>query len=380
MLLAACFGACTGDPGNEGTDILVPFDQLGNGIIFATSRIPGSAGYDLYRIPFPDLRITSAQLPVLLTGASGDEWQPAVARNGGGIVFVKDFEIHAITSSGRIRKISETSGTDFKDSLPAISADALYVAWVREDFSRKIGDSGFVETYIMLANFDGTNQRALQPQDGVIQDAPVFDPAIDATRVAWSEFAISSLSSTDGPLDYGVRIFDFTSNMGSFACKSENGLTPGTSALQPRGGAGSYRCFGQHLAWPRDDVLVLPQNFLEMYLRQGQIGSIWNEAVTAVQRQVNLNPEIGARQDGFHAAFPLSVSYTPDAATMVFDGVIGPTPEGDLRTLAFFIGDSSGSSPRRVEVLGLKNDLDTVNTANFLFSLATPQLVPFRTP
>jgi hypothetical protein len=373
-LACAALAACGGGSGSDGTDIAIPFEQLGGNIVFATSRIPGSAGYDLYMVPMPDLR-TIGELPfVRLTDTPAQEWQPAAAHNGQGLAFVRDFEIHVVTNSGRIRKISDISGTRFKDSLPAVSRDAEYVAWVREDFSRPIGNTGFVEAFIMMANFDGTNVREVAPVAGSIQDAPAFDPARGATRLAWSEFNVATLHPSLGPQDYGVRIHDFRSGTGTWACQSRNGTTPGTEILKPRDTP--YRCFGQHLAWPREDALILSQDLLEVYVREGRLGSIWAELITSVQRQQTGIPQIGGRADGFFPAFPISASYSRDAGVMVFDGVLDSV-DGDLVTLAMFLSDTAGGAPRRIDVSGWTADFDTVSTAGYLFSVARPTIVPF---
>lgn len=375
----ACVTAtgCKDGAGIDGSDILVPYEQLGGNIVFATQRILGSAGYDLYMIPTPNTS-SFGELPfVRVTDAGGDEWQPSVGYNGTGIAFVKDFEIHVITSSGRVRKISDISGTDFKDSLPAVSRNAQRVAWVREDTDRPIGNSGFSETYIMIANFDGTEQRKVEPRDGTVQDAPVFDPARDATRLAWSEFRPDTFIAGSGPTEYGVRVFDFRSNTGTYVCRAENGVTPGTNALPARGAP--YRCFGQHLTWPLEDVIVLSQDLLEIYIRQAnRLESTWTNVVEATQRQQTGIPQIGARGDGFFPPFPISVSYSKDNPIMVFDGVITEI-DGNAPTLAFFTATTNGDSPFRIQIAGWRNDIDTTNTVNFLFSVAKPTLIPFPT-
>ena len=64
-------GACASGSGEDGTNLLVPYDELGGGIVFATNGITGSNGYDLYWIPFPDTRSRGLLPFARLTDAQG---------------------------------------------------------------------------------------------------------------------------------------------------------------------------------------------------------------------------------------------------------------------------------------------------------------------
>jgi hypothetical protein len=373
MLLSACGGGS----GGEGSELPVPYASLRSGVIFSTRAIRGSAGYDLYWIPFPDVRVTQVLPATRLTDTMSNETQPAVARSGLGMAFASDDGIHVITApEGRFRRVSDTSGTTFRDSLPALTPRADRVAWVREDTSKPIGDTGFFETFIMMANFDGTDARALEPKTGVVQDTPVFSPSDDPakTKIAWSEFAAESVIPGAGPSDYGIEVFDYVARTGTFACKSRDGVTPGTENLPNRGWP--YRCFGQHLTWPLEDVLVLSQDMLEISLSGGPLASVWGAIVETFQQQQIGIPQIGSRADGFFPAFPISSSYTADVSKIVMDGVVGSL-EGDQPTLSIIVSEIDGTGVYRVQIDGWMNDLDTTGTNAFLFSLATPRAIPF---
>lgn len=374
---AALMSGCGGGSGSDGSELPVAYPELRNGIVFSTRAIRGSAGYDLYWIPFPSTAVTGVLPAVRLTDSIANEKQPAVAKNGLGMAFASDDGIHVISApEGRIRRISDTSGTTFLDSHPSLSPRADRVAWVREDTSKPIGESGFFQSWVMIADFDGANVREVNPKPGVVQDSPVFDPSDDPkrTRLAWTEFAGATVVPGGGPTDYGVAVFDYGVGTGTFACRSENGATPGTGGLPPR--EWPYRCFGQHLAWPTEDVLVLPQDMLEISLSGQGLTSIWGTLVDGVQQQQLGIAQIGARPDGFFPAFPLSVSYTADLTKMVFDGVM-TSIEGDAATLAIMVANSDGSGVFRVQIGGYVADLDTATTHNYLFSVATPRVIPF---
>lgn len=376
-VVALALTACGAEPGADGSDLPVAFELLAGGIVFATHTISGSAGYDLYWIPYPDTRSNVPVPFVRLTSTNANETQPSVARGGKGIAFAGGDGIYLITASGRIKQISDTSDTPFHDSLPALSFDAARVAWVREDTSRKIGASDFSETYIMMANADGTMERKLQPIAGVVQDAPAFDPAPNSVRVAWTEFNANTLVPGFGPRDYGIRIFDFVNNTGTTPCQVDNGTTRGTEVLPPR--ETPYRCFGEHMTWPVPNTIVLGQDLLEINLDGRGMGSTWGEVVKAAQAQETGSPDIGTRGDGFFPRFPLSVSYDTGASNMVVDGVVFSV-DGNLPTLAFFLSTADGGNAYRIPIQGLSPppDIDTVNTVDYLFSLATPQIIPFQ--
>lgn len=367
--------ACGGAAGEVDSEILVPFSGLGGGIVFATAGISGSSGYDLYWVPIPPPSSVSPQPFLRLTDAGGNEWQPSAARDGSAIAFASDDGIRVITSSGRIKEVSNTVDTPFNDSLPAVHPSGTQVAWVREDTSREIPGTLFFETWIMIADVDGQNARTVSPRPGVVQDAPVFDPNSLNTRLAWSEFDPKSIVGAVGPTVYGIFIYNYQNETGAFVCQSENGLTPGTEFLPQRPDR-FYRCFGQHMVWPIPEILVLPQDFLEIEVMTGALSSVWSEVVVSLQVQQLGVPFIEPRGDGFFPAFPISASYAPDGSIMVFDGVL-TSVEGDEPSLSLFVASSDGSNVRRLLVDGLTNDVDTANTASYLFSRATPQIIPF---
>jgi len=364
--------ACPEAPGSDGSELPVPYDSLRGGVVFATSAIRGADGYDLYLVPFLAPGSSGVVPFIQLTSATGNDWQPSVSRGSDGIVYVHDHEIHIITSSGRIKKVSDTGGGDFKDSLPALSFDGTKVAWVREDFGRSIGAGGFVETFIMMSDVDGTNPVKVNPKENIIQDAPTFEPKMGSTRLAWSEFNATTLGST-GPNDYGVFIFDYQNNTGKFACKGVNGVTAGApnrfSPFPPT------RCFGQHLTWPREDVLVLGQDLLEIFPDTGVLTTIHGEIIKSIQSQQTGFPVTTGRADGFFPPFPISVSYDRTSTRIVFDGMMSSI-DGDLPSLAIFTAGADGSAVLRFEINGYTHDDDVTNTANHFFSVATPQIVP----
>lgn len=360
-LLAAA--ACGGDAGREGSEILAPYDTLPGGMVFATAALQGSDGYDLYWAPVPAAVTLDAQPVTRLTDTGGNEWQPSVSPGGNGIAFVRlDDGIHFITTSGRVVRISDTRDTDFKDSLPAVDFDGTRVAWVREDTARPIGETGFFETYIMVANADGTEARELSPVRGTVQDAPAFEPVRGGTRLAWSEFSAETLTQ-NGPRDYGVRVFDVRTTSDFYLCRSPAKVIDGAE----------FRCFGQHLAWPIEGAVVLPQSFMELYLDGRAPTQVLGNVLNSIQGQ-QLGAPILEPIPGFFAPFPLSASYLGQSR-MIMDGLVTST-EGDLGGLGFFVAQVDGQSLWRLNLEGYRFDVDERNTAGYFFSVATPQLIP----
>ena len=117
-----------------------------------------------------------------------------------------------------MRRISDPRDTNFADSNPAVSFDGTRVAWEREDKSRPIGNSGFFETFIMMANADGSDARSLSPLAGVVQTAPRFEPTRSGNRVVFSEFSAATIG-VNGPVDYGIRWFDYETNTDAYLCR-----------------------------------------------------------------------------------------------------------------------------------------------------------------
>lgn len=378
-LAASWFIACSGESSLDGAQIDIPFETLAGGVMFATQAIVGSDGYDLYLTTFPGSADVGPQPFLRVLDAPGNQWQPSVSRSGGSIAFASDSGIYLITSDGMIRRISDTRDNTFVDSLPAVSADGSFVAWVREDKNAAIAETGFFDAQIWLARTDGTEIRALEPRVGVVQDAPAFSPNPSDRRVAWTEFAPESIVPGAGPTIYGVYVYDHIANSGSYSCRSENGVTPNTAHLPARNDRG-YRCFGQHLAWPIDDTVVLSQDFLEVSVSgTAPLASVWDTLVRGIQSQQLGVPFISPTGNGFFPPFPLSAQYVPTQTglTYVFDGVVADIT-GENETLAFFLASGDGSNVRRLVVQGLTQDLDSIGTANFLFSRATPQIIPFQ--
>lgn len=370
--------ACGGEADLDGAEIDIPFDALAGGVLFATRAIVGSNGYDLYLTTFPSPADVSPQPFVRVLDAPGDQWQPAVSRSGRTLAFASDSGIFLVTADGVIRRLSDSRDTTFVDSLPALSADGAFVAWVREDENKPIAQTGFFEAAIWIARTDGTELRALEPRAGVVQDAPVFSPSPNDRRIAWTEFAPESIVTRFGPTIYGVYVYDHVANSGSYPCRSENGVTPNTEHLPARNDRG-YRCFGQHMDWPAPDTLVLTQDLLEVSVSgTSPLGSSWDTLLRGVQNQQLGTPFINPTGTGFFPAFPISAHYVPtqQGLSYVFDGVVSDIA-GDNVTLGFFLASGDGSNVRRLTVQGLSQDLDSISTANFLFSRATPRIVPF---
>lgn len=340
----------------------MPFDGLSGGVVFATSAIVGSNGYDLFWAPVPQFATLNAQPVTRLTETAGNEWQPSISANGRALAFARQDEgIFLISESGRIKQISNTVDTSFKDSLPAVSPDGVRVAWTREDTSKPIGETGFFETMIMMANFDGSDQKALSPKVNVVQDAARFDPKMGSNRIAWSEFNAATLLA-NGPQSYGVWLHDFVLGTGAFLCE-------GNAVVEQA----AYRCFGQHLAWPLDNALVLTQSFLELYVDRSPATSSYDTLLTTLTGQ-NLGVPLLDGPEGFFSAFPLSASYL-GSQRMIVDGIVS-SADGDLPGLGFFISDVDGSGLWRLNLANYYADYDPQNTAGFFFSVATPQLIP----
>jgi hypothetical protein len=360
--------ACGPKAGEEDSEILAPFESLAGGVVYATRAIPGSDGYDLWWSPVP-LAGTPERVPyVRLTETRSDDWQPSVSAGGGAIAFARAGEgIFLITESGRIKRISDTAGTQFKDSLPAVSYDGVKVAWVREDFGKPYGDTGWVDTYIMIANFDGSDARPVEPREGAIQDAPVFEPIPRSNQLAWSEFSVATIGA-GGPQDYGIRIHDHKLNTGRYLCQNPAIVVDGFE----------MRCFGQHLAWPVQNAIVQPQQFLEIYPDGSNSTTVLGQILDGIFAQQAGVPETTPAFSGFHRPFPLSASYD-GLNRMIFDGLVGSV-EGDLPTLGFFVAGVDGGGLWRLNIQDYFSDYDLGNTANYFFSVATPQLIPVPAP
>lgn len=368
-ILACAIAACGDEAGVEGTSILEDYALLSRGVVFASAAIVDSNDYDLYWAPVPLVATIDPQPVRRLTHARGHEWQPSVSRGGNGIVFARDQDgIFLINTSGRISRISETTDAmQVRDSLPSIAFEGTKVAWVREDLTKPIGQTTFFETYIMVADYDGGNAHPVQPNAGVVQDAPVWEPE-GSSRLAWSEFDVGTLGAV-GPSIFGVYLHDLASGTGRYVCRNPETRIDNAEGDRPW----AYRCFGEHLAWPRPDVIVTSQDLIEINLTDGTLQTIWPQVVLSVQHSETGDPVIAANTDGFFPAFPISTSYSDDR--LIMDGVVSPH-DGDVDTLAFYVSDLDGGGVWRLPIDGFRGDLDTGNTNNFLFSLATPQLVP----
>ncbi|MBI4819793.1 MAG: hypothetical protein HY791_26200 [Deltaproteobacteria bacterium] len=368
--------SCGESVGEDGTDLPFPYEALRGGFVFSTRAIVGSAGYDLYWAPVPDGASVDSVPAERLTDSSENDWQPSAALAGRGLAFARDSGIHVISSSGRIKRISDTTDTPFVDSLPSVSPEADRVAWVREDSSRPIGDSGYFESFVMMAAFDGTQMREVQPTRGLIQDAPVFDPDPKRARLAWSEFDPTSIVAAFGPRNYGIFVYDYVAESGDYVCQSVDGITPGAGAVTPSPDQRSYRCFAQHLAWPVPDTIVTGQDLLEISTTGGSLASTLSMILESIGAQQAGYPFVDPRRDGFHAAFPISVSFSNDARQLfLFDGVVGSV-EGDDPTLAFFGARYDGGGLFRVRVAGQTQDVDTISTREYFLSVATPTIIP----
>lgn len=359
---------CGDKAGEDGTEILIDFNAMHGGAVFATAAIVGAHNYDLYWVPVPSVPTTASFEAHALTNSGGKEWQPSVSRGGSGIAYARDDGIYFIATSGRIRQISHTDGTGFHDSLPAVSFDGSEVAWVRENSKSRIGDSRFFETMIMVAPTNGGPAQAVNPRPGVVQDAPAFEPLAGSRRIAWSEFNAQTLGP-QGPIDYGVYVHDRVAATGRYLCKQGD-----LAHLDGLRAGRSFRCFGQHLTWPCPEAIVLPQDFIELYLDGSPATTILPEVVTAAVGNLG-DPVLSEPGDGFYPAFPLSASYASCTDRFIFDGLL-TSPEGEAPTLSLFVAQVDGGGLFTLNVRGHSADLDTFNTSNYLFSVATPQFVP----
>ncbi|MEQ9503912.1 MAG: hypothetical protein RIT81_44065 [Deltaproteobacteria bacterium] len=363
LALVAGAAGCGKAAGLDDTEILQPYASLSGGVVFATRAIQASNGYDLYVTPIPAAGDIGSQPAFRLTEAQGNEWQPSVSPGGNGIAFARsDDGIFLINRNGRVRQISDTDGTRFVDSLPAVSFDGQLVAWVREDLNQAIGDTGFSQAYIMVANADGSDPRILIEKEGFVQDAPRFEPMDRSYRLVWSEFDARTLSGS-GPTSYGIWLHDPITKMGSYVCQA-----PGVAVGQT-----VYRCFGQHIAWPIPGTVILPQNGLEFSLTGGPPDNVQARLVESISTQQVGFPVV-EQVGGFHRTFPVSAGYFRNEV-MVIDGLITDV-NGDLPTLGFFMASVDGATVQRLFVAGLSNDYDPNNTAGYLFSVATPQIIP----
>lgn len=349
---------CEGSLGSDGSQLELSLPEMSGGVAFATAAIPGSSGYDLFWVP----RGVGLQAPFQLTNTSSDDVQPAVARDGSLMAFVRQgIGIFLIESDGRVRQLTDTQGRPLADSLPAVSADGNRVAWVRERTDRPIGDTGFFETEVWVANADGTEARAVNPREGVVQDAPAFEPLARSTRIAWSEFDATSLGP-NGPVNYGIWLHDLAAFSGRFVCRGPY-ETQGGDVL---------RCFGQHLTWPDRNRLILPQQLLEIDPNAGPLTTNLPRFLSGIAGLPGA-PDRNPSPAGFFPPFPLSASFLGDQ--MVLDGVFLPLG-GDLPSLTFFTAARDGATPNLLEIDGQQGDIDASGTASYLFSLATPQLMP----
>lgn len=353
---------CGPSAGEDGSSILVDYAQLSGGMVFATQAVIGANDYDLFWAPIPQLPTVSPQPLFPLTDANGDEWQPSVSPGGNGIAYARpDDGIFLIDTSGRITRITD-AGNRFVDSLPAVSHDGAFVAWVREDTDREIGGTGFFETQVMIARSDGSNARAIQPKPGIVQDAPRFEPEAGSWRIAWSEFNPQTIGpGGTGPQVYGLWVHDFRDNVGQFVCRDPAQQVMGTI----------QRCFGQHLAWPRPEVLVVTQSFFEIYLDGRPPEQVFTNVLSSVEGQLG-GPVFQFNLFGY-TTFPMAASYSGDR--MVFDGVVSSV-EGNLTTLSFWVASVDGTAAWRLQLDGHLTDIDLASTNNYLFSVATPQLIP----
>ncbi len=363
LALCTALWGCGESTGDDNTQLPLIYAEMRGGMVFASLNMPGADGYDLYWTGVPAVPTSDRQLYLQLTNSSGHDYQPNMSPGGNGFVFArKDTGIFLVSSTGRVKQVTDTQNTDFKDSLPALNFAGDRIAWVREDTSKPIGESGFFETYIMMANFDGTNEEALNPKAGVVQDAPAFPPLERSNEVAWSEFNAETITQS-GPTNYGIWIHDFQNKTGRYICEAPALIIGGVA----------YRCFGQHLVWPVPDTLVLTQQFLELSTTGQPANSVYPQilnGLTSLPGTPKLEP---AGIAGFHNAFPISASYRPPL--MIFDGLIQAL-DGNADTLSFFTAQVDGSSVIRFNVADHTADFDAQYTANYLFSTATPQLVP----
>lgn len=357
-LLALFLAGCEGDLGSDGSQLPVTMAEMSGGLLFSTAAIEGAKGYDIYWSPLG----IGEQRPIQLTNTTTDDVQPSVARDGSRFVFARRGEgIHIVDADGGVRQLSDTHDQPFIDTLPAVSAEGDRVAWVREFTDRPVGNTGFFEAQIWVVNSDGSDARAVNPKSGMVQDAPSFEPVTRSTRLVWSELNPATIGQ-NGPQDYGIWLHDLAAFSGRFVCQGASTLDDGTVA----------RCFGQHVVWRERSRIVLPQQMLEIDVEFGPVTSHLDNFLGAIASQVG-TPERTPSPSGFFPGFPLSASYIGDV--MLIDGVFVPL-SGDYAYLGFFFAGRDGSGPTLITISGRNDDLDAAKTAGYLFSLATPQLVP----
>ena len=361
MAATACFLGCGPAAGEEGSKILVDYGLLSGGVVFATRAVASANGYDLFWANVPPLPTTAAQPLVQLTEAGGNEWQPSVSPGGNGLAYVRPEDgVFIIGRDSVVRRVSRTDDRVL-DSLPAVSFDGQFVAWVREDKNRPIAGTGFLETAIWIARSDGSEARPVAPKTGVVQDAPRFEPVNGSFRLAWSEFDPASIG-VDGPEVFGLWVHDFRDNVGRLVCQSP-GIVIDTTF---------QRCFGQHLAWPRPNVLIVPQSFMEVYLDGQPPAQVYTTLLSSAEGQQLGGPVVLPTPFGY-STFPVSASYLGDR--MIFDGIVNSV-EGNSTTLSLWVAVVDGTQAWRLQLGGHLPDIDVASTRDYLFSVATPQLIP----
>ena len=196
------------------------------------------------------------------------------------------------------------------------------------------------------------------PKPGIVQDAPRFEPLSGAVRLAWSEFDPTTIV-TDGPTTYGLWVHNYRDNVGQFACTNPAIVVDGVV----------QRCFGQHLAWPRRDALIVTQSFFEVFLDGSPPATGLHQRFgSSVEGQQLGSPLRLPTGFGF-STFPISASYLGNR--MIFDGIVNNV-EGNQSTLSFWIASVDGTEAWRLQLAGYGPDLDTDSTNSYLFSVATP--------
>lgn len=350
LLIATLGGACGDDVGT--VQFLVPPRDLPNGMVFATAALPGANNYDLFWVA-----LDGSQGPIQLTDTGANEWMPSASDVGLGLVFAREEDgIFYVRPDGEVVRISDVSGTDLEDSFPTLSPDGAFVAWVREDAQS-------LQTYVVMATTEGTQERDLDPTEGVIQLAPVFSPVPGSTELIWSEVRVGP----EGPVDFNLNRFDHRTLQDEFICPSD-GLVPADGEL--------FRCFGFHATWPDD--LVLTQQQLRLPLNGAAQPSTHTGAILDSLVNTTIVPVFDDANPGWFRPFPLSASISnnvqPGTSVMVFDGFV-TFNDGRNPSLAFFRSLGQGEDALRIPIAGLSTDLDFENTADFLFSVATPTLL-----
>ena len=353
--------SCGPSAGEEGSKILFDYSRLSGGVVFATAAVDSARDYDLFWANVPPFQTVNAQTIVQLTDAGGNEWQPSVSPGGNGLAYARPGDgIFIVGRDNVVRRVSQ-SDDRFVDSLPAVSFDGQFVAWVREDTARSIPGTGFFETAVWIARQDGSEARAVAPKPGVVQDAPRFEPRNGAFGLAWSEFDPTSVGAF-GPENFGLWLHDFRDNVGRLVCQSP-GVTIGSTF---------QRCFGQHLAWPRPDVLIVTQSFMEVFVDGRAPAEVYSVLLGSAQGQQLGAPVIEPTPFGY-TTFPISASYLGDR--MIFDGIV-QSADGSLPTLSLWVATVDGTGAWRLPLAGHQRDIDTDSTRDYLFSVATPQLMP----